>query len=179
MTPDVQLASAAGTRHAGELARELALELAEVAALTFPLACPSTAAAENIASFLETNLSAERFAQYLADPDHAVITATQASRIVGYAMIIRDSDSYGDSAELSKIYVLPYHHGTGVAAALMRRAFDVARDWGVQRVWLGVNQENQRAQRFYAKCGFRINGTRTFQVGAAVENDFIMMCEVD
>ncbi|MCV7032603.1 GNAT family N-acetyltransferase [Mycobacterium sherrisii] len=168
LTPDVQLATAAGGQ---------APELARVAALTFPLACPPTAAAENIASFIEANLSPDRFAQYLADPDRAVITATQSGRIVGYAMLIRDSDA--TRAELSKIYVLPDQHGRGVASALMQRALDVARSWGAGRVWLGVNQENQRAQRFYAKCGFRINGTRTFQVGAQVENDYVMVRELD
>ncbi len=96
--------------------------------------------------------------------------------MVGYAMVIRADDDA--CAELSKIYVLPYHHGSGMAPALMRRALNVARGWGVQRVWLGVNQENQRAQRFYSKYGFRINGTRTFQVGAQVENVFIMVCEL-
>lgn len=172
LTPDVQLVTA----EPGQ-AHQLAHELARVAALTFPLACPPTAAAENIASFIDTNLSADRFAQYLTDPDRAVITAAQSGRIVGYAMIIHDSADA--CAELSKIYVLPDQHGSGIAWALMQRALDIARDWRVQRVWLGVNRENQRAQRFYAKCGFRINGTRTFQVGAQIENDYVMVQELD
>ena len=40
---------------------------------------------------------------------------------------------------------------------------------------LGVNQNNQRAQRFYGKHGFTIAGTKTFTVGAALENDFVMV----
>ncbi|MGH3542227.1 MAG: GNAT family N-acetyltransferase, partial [Mycobacterium sp.] len=43
-------------------------ELSAVAALTFPLACPASATPANIASFIEANLSAVRFAEYLADP---------------------------------------------------------------------------------------------------------------
>src|SRR6201984_552777 len=78
-------------------------ELADVAAQTFPLACPPTTAPENIASFIDTNLSAKRFAEYLADPRRAVITARQDGRIVGYAMLIR---GVGPDAELSKIYLL-------------------------------------------------------------------------
>ncbi len=150
-------------------------ELAAVAAQTFPLACPPATAPEDIASFIDANLSAERFAEYLADPNRAVITAARGGRIVGYAMLIRDGT---DAAELSKIYVLPDHHGGGVAGALMERALATAEGWGARRVWLGVNQGNQRAQRFYAKSGFTISGTRTFRVGSRTENDYLMAREL-
>lgn len=150
-------------------------DLAAVAAQTFPLACPPATAPEDIASFIDANLSAERFTEYLADPDRAVITAARGGRIIGYAMVIRDG---ADSAELSKIYVLPEHHGTGAAAALMELSVATAEKWGAHRVWLGVNQANQRAQRFYAKHGFTVNGTRTFRVGARLENDYLMVREL-
>lgn len=127
-------------------------------------------AAENVAAFVDANLTAARFAEYLADPQRAILTATQHDRIVGYAMLIRD----GDTAELSKMYVTPEHHGTGVATALMDLALTTAGEWKVGRVWLGVNQANERAQRFYAKSGFQVSGTRTFQVGAGREDDFVM-----
>jgi ribosomal protein S18 acetylase RimI-like enzyme len=146
--------------------------LAEVAARTFPLACPPAIAAADIASFIDTNLSAERFADYLADPRRAILTAARGGRILGYAMLVRDGD---DSAELSKIYVLAEHHGAGVSAALMDLSLATAEGWGVRRVWLGVNQGNERAQRFYHKHGFTINGTRTFQVGGRRENDYVMV----
>jgi GNAT superfamily N-acetyltransferase len=153
-------------------------ELATVAARTFPLACPPSTAPENIASFIDTNLSAERFAEYLADPRRAIITAAQDGRIVGYAMLIRD-DRTEDTAELSKMYVVPDHHGAGVSTALMERTLATAKEWGVRRVWLGVNQGNQRAQRFYAKNGFEVSGTRTFQVGDRREDDYVMVRELD
>lgn len=152
-----------------------AADLAAVAAQTFPLACPPSTAPEDIASFVDTNLSAERFAEYLTDPARAILTAARDGRILGYAMVIRDGP---DTAELSKIYVLAEHHGTGAAAALMDLAVATAQRWGVRRVWLGVNQANQRAQRFYAKHGFEVTGTRTFRVGARLENDYVMVREL-
>ncbi|HZC52948.1 MAG TPA: GNAT family N-acetyltransferase [Mycobacterium sp.] len=152
-----------------------AAELAAVAARTFPLACPPSMAPGNIASFIDTHLSAARFAEYLADPQYAVLTAVQDDRIIGYAMLVRGVD---DSAELSKMYILAELHGTGVSTALMERALARAADWGVRRVWLGVNQKNQRAQRFYARSGFEVSGTRTFRVGDGTEDDFVMTREV-
>jgi GNAT superfamily N-acetyltransferase len=153
-------------------------ELAAVAARTFPLACPPATAPENIASFIDANLSAERFEEYLADPQRAIITAAQNGRIIGYAMLIRD-DGADDTAELSKMYVVADHHGAGVSTALMERTLATAKEWGMRRMWLGVNQGNRRAQRFYAKNGFKVNGTRTFQVGARRENDYVMVRELD
>ena len=155
-----------------------AKELAAVAARTFPLACPPSTAPENIASFIDTNLSAERFAEYLDDPRRAIITATQDGRIIGYAMLIRD-DGADDTAELSKMYVVSDRHGAGASTALMERALATAKEWGVRRIWLGVNQGNERAQRFYAKSGFGVSGTRTFQVGDRQENDYVMVRELD
>jgi GNAT superfamily N-acetyltransferase len=164
-----------------------ALELAAVAAQTFPLACPPAASADNIASFIDANLSADRFDEYLSDPGRAIVTARHDGRIVGYAMLVRGvSDHAGvqravhirPAAELSKMYLLPDRHSSGAAAALMERMLAVATDWGVRCVWLGVNRANQRAQRFYLKSGFAIAGTRTFQLGTDVESDYVMIREV-
>lgn len=153
-----------------------AVELAAIAAQTFPLACPPSVTAENIVSFVDANLSAAHFARYLDDPDRAIVTARRDGRIVGYAMLVRDTDA--EVAELSKIYVLPEHHGSGASTALMGLALATAGEWGARRVWLGVNQANERAQRFYLKSGFTINGTRTFQLGTGVESDYVMIREL-
>jgi len=160
-------------------------ELAAVAAQTFPLACPPSSTAENIATFIAEQLSQQRFADYIADPDRVVLIARQDARILGYAMLIRGVPDDDDdvvravplrpAVELSKIYVLPDGHGAGVAAALMNEALGRARGLDAKCVWLGVNQQNQRAQRFYAKHGFSVNGTKTFRLGAGIENDFLMV----
>jgi ribosomal protein S18 acetylase RimI-like enzyme len=163
------------TLDVGIALRDSAEELAVLAARTFPLACPPSTPAEDIASFIDTNLSAMRFVEYLADPQRTVLIARHDGRIVGYAMLIRGAD--GD-AELSKIYLLAEFHGTGPATVLMDAALKAAADRGAHSVWLGVNQENQRAQGFYLKSGFKINGTRTFRVGARQENDYVMIREL-
>ena len=78
------------------------------------------------------------------------------------------------TVELSKIYVLPEAHGSGGARALMEAGLDWARTRGALGVWLGVNQQNERAQRFYAKSGFTVVGTKRFLVGGRHEDDFVM-----
>ncbi|MGW4095771.1 N-acetyltransferase family protein [Mycobacterium sp. NPDC004974] len=158
-------------------------ELAAVAAATFPLACPPSVTPDNIAAFIAETLSEERFGEYLTDPNRIVLVARDTS-ITGYAMLIHGVPDNSDvqqavtlrpALELSKIYVLPDRHGGGAAQALMTESLRAAAESGVGCVWLGVNQQNQRAQRFYAKNGFTISGTKTFRLGTRIENDYVMV----
>ncbi len=164
-------------------AAELA-ELADVAATTFPLACPPSVTPENVAAFIDTNLTQSHFAAYLDDPDRLVLVARRDGRMIGYAMLVRGVPDDDDvqravtvrpAVEISKMYVLPDNHGGGVSAALMAEALERAPDLDANTVWLGVNQNNERAQRFYAKHGFSINGTKTFRLGTRIENDYVMV----
>ena len=122
--------------------------------------------------------------RYLADPDRAVLIAVSDTRILGYTMMIHGVPDDPEvskavvarpSVELSKMYVVPESHGGGVAAALMNTALDHAGTLAAASVWLGVNQRNARAQRFYAKYGFAITGTKTFRLGEHVEADYVMV----
>jgi GNAT superfamily N-acetyltransferase len=161
-----------------------AVELAAVAARTFPLACPPSVALADVAAFIDANLSEVRFAEYLADPQRKIFAADYEGRIIAYAMLISGVSDDPEvqravdirpAAELSKMYVLSAHHGSGVATALMDAALTVAADWHVGCVWLGVNQKNERAQQFYKRCGFTVNGTRSFRLGAHTESDYVMV----
>lgn len=159
-------------------------ELVAVAAATFPLACPPGVAEANVAAFIGANLSADAFAAYLDDPHRVVLIAQDETRILGYAMLIRGVPVDADVAqavplrpavEISKMYTLPAVHGAGVSAALMAESLQRSAQLEAACVWLGVNQENRRAQRFYAKFGFQVAGTKTFRLGDSIENDFVMV----
>lgn len=125
---------------------------------------------EHITSFVDAHLSATKFAEYLDNPRRRVLKAHQDGQIVGYAMVVHEDET----VELSKLYVINDFHGTALSTALMDAAVAAAADWGAQSIWLGVNQQNERAQRFYLKSGFTVTGTRTFQLGTHLEHDFVM-----
>lgn len=157
--------------------------LAAVAAVTFPLACPPGSTPADEAAFIAANLSPDRFRAYLGDPDRLVLKAVHDGEIIGYALLNAMAPADPDVAaviterpvtELSKMYVLPGRHGSGAAAALMRAGLDAARTDGSVAVWLGVNQQNVRAQRFYGKHGFTVAGTKTFTVGTQLHHDYVM-----
>lgn len=158
-------------------------ELAELAAQTFPLACPPDLPAEAIAAFVEQELSAEAFAGYLADPDAEVLLARDDSgRAVGYALtFIRPAPAQiadligctGPVTYLSKLYVRRCEHRGGIGAALFDRLHQRAHERAAGVVWLGTNQHNERAQRFYERHGFERAGVRSFEVGGTIQADFV------
>jgi len=157
--------------------------LADLAKVTFPLACPPGSAPEAIDEFIATHLTAERFAEYLADPGRVLTVSEDETGLCGYTMLIAGEPGDGDVAgaigirptiELSKVYVLPGAHGRGIAAPLMEATLDAARGTGASGIWLGVNQRNPRAVRFYEKSGFAKVGEKTFSLGPELHHDFVM-----
>jgi len=159
-----------------------AAALSGVAAATFALACPPDMSAADVTKFVDLHLTAQRFEEYVADPGRAVLVAEDGGEMIGYAMLVHgepyDADvravvRHRPTTELSKIYVLPSAHGSGVARALLDAALEVAREVGAAGMWLGTNQANRRAQRFYEKSGFERIGTKRFHVGDRWEDDFV------
>ncbi len=153
-----------------------------VAAATFPLASPPDTRPEDNRSFIEANLSEARFREYLADPARTLFLATLDDTAIGYTMLVAGEPYDPDAAravvarptvELSKIYVRPEHHRSGLAGDLMAVSLRAAADAGARSVWLGVNQRNERANRFYEKQGFLVVGTKHFLVGARSFEDFV------
>ena len=158
--------------------------LAAVAAETFPLACPPHTKPEAIAAFIVANLSETSFDGYLADPERALFIAEVDGAAVGYTMVVFGEPADPDvaaavtsrpTAELSKVYVREGFHGGGLAAQLVTASVESARDRGAVSVWLGVNEENGRANRFYEKQGFALAGTKRFLVGDRYEDDFVRL----
>ena len=69
--------------------------------------------------------------------------------------------------ELYQLYVSAEARGTGAAAALMADAESRLAGGGVELAWLACAGGNERAARFYEKCGWCRAGTVTYQPDAA------------
>jgi ribosomal protein S18 acetylase RimI-like enzyme len=159
-----------------------AAALHELAAATFALACPPGTPVEAIEAFIAEQFSVERFTAYLADPARDLLVASADGALAGYTMLVTGEPTDADvvaaittrpTSELSKFYVLAGQHGSGLSAALMDATVDAARARGSKAVWLGVNNENARANRFYEKHGFVTVGTKHFLIGDRLEDDFV------
>ena len=69
--------------------------------------------------------------------------------------------------ELYQLYVSAEARGTGVAAALVADAESRLAGGGVELAWLACAVGNDRAARFYERCGWRRAGKVTYQPDAA------------
>ena len=166
--------------------------LAELAATTFPLACPPTTTREAMDAHIAAKLNETAIAGWIADGTHAVVVADaqEGPRLDGYALATFGPCADPEAAaalsgegvtidpvrELSKIYVRAEAQGSGLASALMEAAVAAIRaGCAVGPVWLGTNNANLCARAFYRRHGFVEVGTRTYDVGGIRESDVVML----
>ena len=157
--------------------------LADLAALTFPLACPPSLDREAVAAFISSNLSTESFQQYLADRSHRVIAGVDDDRkIRAYALLVRGTAMDEDCAPMirarptigiSKFYLDPTLHGSGEATRMLDAVIEVAESEAARSLWLATNIANARARGFYTRTGFIERGERDFLVGGVPNRDVV------
>ena len=156
---------------------EDAATLAVLAARTFHLACPRHTTPEAIAAHIAGELNPQRFVEHMAAGAQFYLIGDEAYLMLAFDPPPIDTD-WQRPLEVKRIYVAADAHGSGLAKELMDVAFERAQAGGHDVVWLGTNKENIRALRFYAKCGFRIVGERTFYVGGVPEDDYVLAAPV-
>lgn len=158
--------------------------LSRLAALTFPLACTPRTPADFLATYVATRLDPASFRSHLADPACTVLLAEDEAGPdpVGYTMLLVGEPVDPDVAaaihhrppvELVRFYVHPDHHGTGTAGLLMEQTLAAAASTGARGAWLGVSEENVRANAFYARHGFAPVGRKRFHIGETWEDDVV------
>lgn len=140
-------------------------------------------ASSDLAAFLESvyapdamaaDLAAVGSAHCLAEIDGALV-AVASLGAVGLPIQGRPCES---GVELHRLYLADVVKGTGLADALMAWVFKEARGALANALYLGVWSENYRAQRFYARHGFRRAGAYLFPVGKARDLEWILRAEV-
>jgi len=166
-----------------------AAEIAWLAALTFPLACPPGTPVATMAAHIARHLSPRRVAGWIDDPARETVVALAGPEVVGYALLVhgspdgeaeadvlREAAGPGPYVELSKIYVHPDRLGDGTAHALLTGALEAGERLAPEASpWLGTNGANHRAQTFYRKHGFEVVGERTYDVGGVQHADVVML----
>jgi GNAT superfamily N-acetyltransferase len=174
--------TSAGTATVRLAGRGDAVVLHLLGAATFPLACPPSTPAADIAAFVAKELSVERFRRRLESDRRTLFIGEISGTPAGYAMVSHHDELADDVAalltctptvELSKFYLLAGRHGSGLADLLMRAAIAEARERGAASMWLGADPGNSRANSFYDKYGFARRGLKKFQVGSRSEDDII------
>ena len=82
-------------------------------------------------------------------------------------------------AGLSRIvYVDLDAQGLGLGKTLLDEAETTARKQGYRHMWLGVWEENHRAQHVYKKNGYSRVGEHDFDLGGDIQTDHILIKEL-
>lgn len=114
----------------------------------------------------------ERFLAATDWPRRGTLVAeTGTGDLVGFASVCPARDAMTGRAttgELTGIYVVPAHWGTGVGRALMTAAVARLREAGFAQATLWVLHGNMRARRFYELAGWTADGTEKEVVVAGV-----------
>ena len=104
-------------------------------------------------------------------------------KVVGYVKLRRDrtyEEFKGDSTiEIERIYVKKEFQGWKIGKRLMDRCIEIAKKEQHLWLWLGVNMDNKNAIDFYKLFHFEVFGTKSFQLGSAVDQDFLMKLRID
>ncbi|MBI1251805.1 MAG: GNAT family N-acetyltransferase [Alphaproteobacteria bacterium] len=129
-------------------------------------------------AYIAQSFSPSIQAAEIADPKTRHRLAERDGALIGFAKFgaykLPAAIAEASARELHRLYVVEDAKGTGVADALMRWAIDQAVADGAAAMYLGVYQDNHRAQRFYARYGFERFGEYVFEVGAARDAEFIL-----
>jgi GNAT superfamily N-acetyltransferase len=152
--------------------------LAELGARTFVETFAEHNSTEDMAAYLASSFSEGQQAAELADPDSTIYIAEANGVATGYAMLhsgLAPACVTDDKPiELVRLYVSREQLGHGVGAGLMQACINEADHQGYRTMWLGVWENNHRAQAFYRKWNFRDVGTHIFQLGQDAQTDILM-----
>jgi ribosomal protein S18 acetylase RimI-like enzyme len=83
------------------------------------------------------------------------------------------------SIELERIYVVKHLQGTGLGNRFIQYGIEFAQNKGYDTIWLGVWTKNEKAIKFYKKCGFEVFGEHKFTLGKDEQIDWLMKKELN
>lgn len=135
-------------------------------------------APDDMAEFLRDNYADDKLSRELQNPDSQFFFLSVDSKIAGYLKVnqgeAQTEEMDDDHFELERIYIRKAFQHQGLGSVLMDYALKLAKEAGKQFIWLGVYEKNIRAQKFYAKNGFKRFGQHVYQVGDDPQIDYLL-----
>jgi ribosomal protein S18 acetylase RimI-like enzyme len=157
-------------------------KLQKIGKQTFVETFSAVNTAENMAKYLEENLSLEQLLSELNNSNAAFYFAVNNNDVIGYLKLntgVAQTELKDDqSLEIERIYVLNEFHGKNIGQLLYEKAIQEAKKIHATYIWLGVWEENQRAINFYKKNGFVEFDKHIFILGDDEQTDIMMKLEL-
>lgn len=138
---------------------------------------------ENMENYVQENFNPEQIASEINNRESAFYLASLENEIIGYMKLnignAQTEKQKENNLEIHRIYVLQAFQGKKMGQLLLDEAIKIAQQTGVESIWLGVWEENQRALQFYSKNGFVEFDKHIFTLGNDVQTDLLMRLEMN
>ncbi|KAH7391393.1 acyl-CoA N-acyltransferase [Cadophora sp. MPI-SDFR-AT-0126] len=137
--------------------------------------------AVDLEAYLKSSYSHSAIASDLSNPNMDTIVATDANdHVVGFSQLTRGTTEpclagVEKTVELQRLYVSEDCHGAGIGKKLANRIEEMAKEQGFLTMWLGVWEENFKAQKVYQKLGYVKVGSHDFKMGDCIQTDWILI----
>lgn len=132
----------------------------------------------DMASYMTEAFGPRQQRAEITEPGAIVLVAEDAAGALAGYLHITATDTPAcvpaPAVELKRLYVDPRRHSRGLGKRLLDEGIARALASGASRLWLGVWENNARAQTFYLREGFTRAGEHTFLLGSDPQTDWIM-----
>ena len=156
--------------------------LQSISKQTFTETFASSNTKENMDKYLEEALSLEKLTEELNNPNSLFYFIEDNNTPIGYLKLnmgASQTELNDNSAlEIERIYVTQAYQGKKVGQQLYEKAIQVAKEKGVEYIWLGVWEENHKAIQFYTKNGFTAFDKHIFTLGDEEQTDIMMKLSI-
>lgn len=136
---------------------------------------------EPVHDYVAVHLSKDAFLKTLSDVSYDTHGVFDGEQMIGYIQLyVNPTETYGGTPlELKRFYLLSAYHGQGIAREMMEQVYEMAKGAGYKKIWLGVWEKNDRALRFYKKCGFERISSHIFNMGGEIQTDDIYFKHIE
>jgi len=133
---------------------------------------------ENMHAFLEHAYNLETLQKEFSESKSKLFLACEELDVVGFVRL-RESDEAkaelgNNTLELQRLYILTRAQGKSAGKLLMETTLAYAMQQKYHWLWLGVWEQNFKAQRFYSHWGFEKFSEHTFWMGDDPQVDWMM-----
>ena len=152
--------------------------LMEIGRKTFQETFATSNTPEDMEKYLAESFSENKLSRELNNEHSLFYFALLNDCVIGYLKVnrgISQTELQDEcSLEIERIYVLQEFQGKKVGQVLYEKAIELAIQYRVDYVWLGVWEENKRALSFYQKNGFVAFNQHIFKLGDDEQTDIMM-----
>jgi ribosomal protein S18 acetylase RimI-like enzyme len=133
--------------------------------------------ADNLALYLQEHLNETVLTKEIENIESDFFLAKANDTVIGYLKLnwgnAQTEIIESQALEIHRIYVLEKYHGKQVGQRLLDKAITVAKHKKAVFIWLGVWENNKKAQNFYNRNGFTAFDTHVFTLGNETQTDLL------